>query len=176
MTSSPRSFPEGFLWGSATASYQIEGAVHEDGRGPSIWDTLSHTPGKVLNGDTGDVADDHYHRWESDLDLIKDLGLQAYRFSVAWPRVQPDGAGAFNARGADFYSRLVDGLLERGVCPVVTLYHWDLPQALEDRGGWTNRDTALRFADYATHVAGVLGDRVEMWTTLNEPWCSAFLG
>ncbi len=176
MTSSPRTFPDGFLWGSATASYQIEGAVTEDGRGPSIWDTFSHTPGRVLNGDTGDVADDHYHRWPQDLDLIKELGLHAYRFSLAWPRIQPAGSGEFNPKGVDFYSRLVDGLLERGVRPVVTLYHWDLPQPLEDVGGWAERDTALRFADYAAHVAGALGDRVEMWTTLNEPWCSAFLG
>ena len=176
MTSSPRSFPEDFLWGSATASYQIEGAVDEDGRGPSIWDTFSHTPGRTLNGDTGDVADDHYHRWTQDLDLIKDLGLRAYRFSLAWPRMQPTGSGAFNPRGVEFYSRLVDGLLERGVQPVATLYHWDLPQPLEDVGGWANRDTALRFADYAAHVADRLGDRVAMWTTLNEPWCSAFLG
>ena len=129
-----------------------------------------------MNGDNGDVADDHYHRWSADLDLIKGLGLQAYRFSLAWPRIQPAGSGAFNPKGVDFYSRLVDGLLDRGVKPVVTLYHWDLPQALEDDGGWTNRDTALRFADYAAHVAGALGDRVQMWTTLNEPWCSAFLG
>jgi beta-glucosidase len=176
MTSSPRTFPEGFLWGSATASYQIEGAVLADGRGPSIWDTFSHTPGRTMNGDNGDVADDHYHRWSADLDLIQGLGLQAYRFSLAWPRIQPAGSGAFNPKGVDFYSRLVDGLLDRGVKPVVTLYHWDLPQALEDDGGWTNRDTALRFADYAAHVAGALGDRVQMWTTLNEPWCSAFLG
>ncbi len=176
MTSSPRSFPADFLWGSATASYQIEGAIDEDGRGPSIWDTFSHTPGKTLNGDTGDVADDHYHRWSGDLDLIKELGLQAYRFSLAWPRIQPNGSGPVNPKGIDFYSRLVDGLLERGVKPVVTLYHWDLPQPLEDAGGWTNRDTALRLADYAGHVAARLGDRVELWTTLNEPWCSAFLG
>ena len=171
-----RSFPEGFVWGSATASYQIEGAVKEDGRTASIWDTYSHTPGLVLNGDTGDVAADHYHRWAEDLDQIKALGLDAYRFSIAWPRVQPGGSGAFNQAGIDFYSRLVDGLLERGVAPVATLYHWDLPQELEDAGGWPVRDTALRFEEYARGIVGALGDRVQTWTTLNEPWCSAYLG
>jgi beta-glucosidase len=169
-------FPDGFVFGSATASYQIEGAAQEDGRGPSIWDTFSHTPGKTWNGDTGDVADDHYHRWQRDLDLMVDLGLQAYRFSIAWPRIQPTGTGSVERRGLDFYSRLVDGLLERGIQPVATLYHWDLPQALEDAGGWPNRDTALRFAEYAGITAQALGDRVATWTTLNEPWCSAYLG
>ncbi len=169
-------FPPGFLIGSATASYQIEGAAHEDGRGPSIWDTFSHTPGKVWNGDTGDVADDHYHRWESDLDLMAELGLQSYRFSIAWPRIQATGSGAVNPAGIAFYSRLVDGLLERGIRPIATLYHWDLPQALEDAGGWPNRDTAYRFAEYAARTAEALGDRVATWTTLNEPWCSAYLG
>ncbi|WP_207454567.1 GH1 family beta-glucosidase [Desertivibrio insolitus] len=169
-------FPADFLFGSATASYQIEGAATEDGRGPSIWDTFSHTPGKIVNGDTGDVADDHYHRWESDLDLMKELGLEAYRFSIAWPRIQPDGSGRVNEAGLAFYSRLVDGLLERGIRPVATLYHWDLPQALEDAGGWTNRETAYRFAEYAAVVGEALGDRVHTWTTLNEPWCSAYLG
>jgi beta-glucosidase len=169
-------FPEGFLFGSATASYQIEGAVHEDGRGPSIWDTFSHTPGRVLNGDTGDVADDHYHRLDADLDLMASLGLQAYRFSIAWPRIQPTGRGPANQAGLDFYSRLVDGLLARGIRPVATLYHWDLPQALEDEGGWPVRGTAEAFADYARIVGGALGDRVHTWTTLNEPWCSAYLG
>ena len=176
MSSPTRTFPDGFLWGSATASYQIEGAFDEDGRTFSIWDTYSRTPGRVLNGDTGDVADDHYHRWSQDVGLIKNLGLQAYRFSLAWPRIQPGGSGAFNPKGIEFYSRLVDGLLESGVQPVATLYHWDLPQELEDAGGWVNRDTALRFADYAAHVATELGDRISVWTTLNEPWCSAFLG
>lgn len=176
MSSSQRTFPADFLWGSATASYQIEGAFDEDGRTPSIWDTFCRTPGKVMNGDTGDVADDHYHRWPEDVALIKDLGLQAYRFSLAWPRIQPGGSGAFNPRGIAFYSRLVDALLEAGVQPVTTLYHWDLPQELEDAGGWANRETALRFADYAEYVAGKLGDRISVWTTLNEPWCSAFLG
>jgi len=169
-------FPPEFLIGSATASYQIEGAAREGGRGPSIWDTYSHTPGMTWNGDTGDVADDHYHRWESDLDLMKELGLQAYRFSIAWPRVQPGGKGPINREGIAFYSRLVDGLLARGIVPIATLYHWDLPQELEDAGGWPNRDTAYRFAEYAGLCAEILGDRVATWTTLNEPWCSAYLG
>ncbi|MDQ4137869.1 MAG: GH1 family beta-glucosidase [Actinomycetota bacterium] len=169
-------FPADFLIGSATASYQIEGAVDEDGRGPSIWDTFSHTPGRIVNGDTGDVADDHYHRWEQDLDLMAELGLEAYRFSIAWPRIQPTGSGPGNRPGLDFYSRLVDGLLERGIRPIATLYHWDLPQALEDAGGWRNRETALRFAEYAGIVGAALGDRLHTWTTLNEPWCSAYLG
>lgn len=169
-------FPPSFVIGSATASYQIEGGVHEGGRGASIWDTFSHTPGRVENGDTGDVADDHFHRWRSDLDLMGELGLEAYRFSIAWPRIQPTGAGAANHQGLDFYSQLVDGLLERGIAPVATLYHWDLPQALEDAGGWPERDTALRFAEYAALVVEALGDRVNTWTTLNEPWCAAFLG
>ncbi|MET0302464.1 MAG: GH1 family beta-glucosidase [Microbacteriaceae bacterium] len=169
-------FPEGFVIGSATASYQIEGAAREGGRGPSIWDTFSHTPGKTTNGDTGDVADDHYHRLESDLDLMADLGLEAYRFSIAWPRIQPTGSGKANQEGIDFYSRLVDGLRDRGIRPIATMYHWDLPQALEDAGGWPNRDTALRFADYADIITGALGDRVHTWTTHNEPWCAAYLG
>lgn len=169
-------FPDGFLWGAATAAYQIEGAVTEDGRGPSIWDTFSHTPGATYRGDTGDIACDHYHRWKSDLDLLTDLGVGTYRFSVAWPRVQPAGSGAVNQAGLAFYDRLVDGLLERGIEPMVTLYHWDLPQALQDLGGWASRDTALRFADYAALVHEVLGDRVPRWLTLNEPYCSAFVG
>ena len=169
-------FPADFLIGSATASYQIEGAAHEDGRGPSIWDTFSCVPGKVVNGDTGDIADDHYHRLEEDLDLMKRLELEAYRFSIAWPRVQPGGSGAVNEKGLAFYSRLVDGLLERGIRPIATLYHWDLPQELEDAGGWPARDTAFRFADYAAIAGEALGDRVHTWTTLNEPWCSAYLG
>jgi len=166
----------GFVWGAATSSYQIEGAVTEDGRGPSIWDTFSATPGKVDNGDTGEVAADHYHRYGDDVALMADLGLGAYRFSIAWPRVQPLGSGAVNQRGLDFYRRLVDSLLERGIEPWPTLYHWDLPQPLEDAGGWPERDTALRFADYAAAVHGALADRVTRWTTFNEPWCSAFLG
>ncbi|MFD8571815.1 GH1 family beta-glucosidase [Streptomyces sp. NPDC059639] len=169
-------FPAGFLWGSATASYQIEGAVREDGRTPSIWDTFSHTPGKVLNGDTGDVAVDHYHRWRDDVRLMADLGLTAYRFSVAWPRVQPTGRGPAVQRGLDFYRGLVDELLANGIKPVATLYHWDLPQELENAGGWPERETAYRFAEYAALVGEALGDRVEQWVTLNEPWCSAFLG
>jgi beta-glucosidase len=169
-------FPDGFIIGSATASYQIEGAAREDGRGPSIWDTFSHTPGLVVGGDTGDVACDHYHRWEDDLDLMARLGLQAYRFSIAWPRIQPTGSGAVNQKGIGFYSKLVDGLLQRGITPIATLYHWDLPQPLEDAGGWPVRDTALRFAEYAARTVEALGDRVATWTTLNEPWCSAYLG
>ncbi|MFR9779173.1 GH1 family beta-glucosidase [Micromonospora sp. MS34] len=169
-------FPESFVWGSATAAYQIEGAAREGGRGPSIWDTYSHTPGRTRNGDTGDVAADHYHRWAEDLDQLTALGLDAYRFSISWPRVQPGGSGPVNPVGVDFYSRLVDRLLELGIQPVATLYHWDLPQELEDAGGWPARDTALRFADYAAGIVGALGDRVHTWTTLNEPWCSAYLG
>ncbi len=168
-------FPPGFLWGAATASYQIEGAVSEDGRSPSIWDTFSHTPGAVANGDVGDVACDHYHRMPDDVALMADLGLTSYRFSVAWPRIRP-GGGEVNPAGLAFYDRLVDELLGHGIDPWLTLYHWDLPQALEDAGGWTNRDTAYRFVDHATAVYDVLGDRVPVWTTLNEPWCSAFLG
>jgi beta-glucosidase len=170
------SFPADFLWGAATAAYQIEGAVDEDGRGPSIWDTFSHAPGNVLHGDTGDIACDHYHRLEEDLDLMASLGLRAYRFSVAWPRIQPEGSGPANRKGLDFYRRLVEGLLERNIAPMLTLYHWDLPQALEDRGGWTNRETSERFAEYAAHVHGELADSVAAWITLNEPWVSAWLG
>lgn len=173
---SGRQFPADFLWGSATASYQIEGAAQEDGRLPSIWDTFARTPGKVLDGDTGDVAADHYHRVPEDVAIMRELNLQAYRLSVAWPRVQPTGSGEFNQAGLDFYSDLVDRLVAAGIKPVVTLYHWDLPQPLEDEGGWANRRTAELFADYARKVAEVLGDRVHLWTTLNEPWCSAFLG
>src|SRR6476469_1319924 len=171
-----RSFPSAFLWGCATASYQIEGAVHEDGRGPSIWDTFSHTPGKTRDGDTGDVACDHYHRMPEDVALMGELGLQAYRFSIAWPRVSPTGSGTVDQAVLDFYSRLVDELLAKGISPVATLYHWDLPQPLQDEGGWTNRATAERFAEYATAVGRALGDRVDVFTTLNEPWCSAYLG
>jgi beta-glucosidase len=169
-------FPDGFAWGTATASYQIEGAVTADGRRPSIWDTFSHTPGVILGGDDGDVADDHYHRFREDVALMADLGVTHYRFSLAWPRIQPDGRGAANEAGLDFYRRLVDELLGRGIEPWVTLYHWDLPQALEDAGGWPARDTAFRFAEYATLAHERLRDRVRFWTTLNEPWCSAFLG
>jgi beta-glucosidase len=168
--------PSDFVWGAATAAYQIEGAAGEDGRGPSIWDTFSRMPGRIADGSTGDVACDHYHRYHEDVRLMADLGLRAYRFSVAWPRVQPDGRGAVNRRGLDFYRRLVDDLLALDVEPWVTLYHWDLPQPLEDAGGWPERDTAARFGDYAAVVHAALGDRVRNWTTLNEPWCSAFLG
>jgi beta-glucosidase len=169
-------FPSSFLWGSATAAYQIEGAAREDGRTPSIWDTFSHTPGRTHGGDTGDVAVDHYHRWRDDVRLMADLGLTAYRFSVAWPRVQPTGRGPAVQRGLDFYRGLVDELLAHGIKPMVTLYHWDLPQELESAGGWPERDTAHRFAEYAALVGEALGDRVDSWVTLNEPWCSAFLG
>ncbi|MFD9358585.1 GH1 family beta-glucosidase [Streptomyces sp. NPDC060031] len=169
-------FPAGFRWGTATAAYQIEGAASLHGRTPSIWDTFSRTPGKVLNGDTGDIAADHYHRMAQDVGLMKRLGVSDYRFSVAWPRVQPTGRGPALQRGLDFYRDLVDRLLEAGIRPVATLYHWDLPQELEDRGGWPLRGTAERFAEYAGHVAGALGDRVADWTTFNEPWCAAFLG
>lgn len=171
-----RKFPDGFMWGSATSSYQVEGAVNEGGRGRSIWDDFSHTPGKVINGDTGDVAIDHYHRFESDIDLMVELGLQAYRFSIAWPRVIPEGKGKVETRGLDFYEKLVDKLLEKGIKPMATLYHWDLPSVLEEKGGWTNRDCASWFADYSAVVHSALKDRVEYWATLNEPWVSAFLG
>lgn len=165
-----------FLWGCASSSYQIEGAVRADGRGPSIWDTFSHTPGKIAGADTGDVACDHYHRMDEDLDLMADLGVQSYRFSIAWPRIQPTGVGAPLAAGLDFYDRLVDGLLARGISPMATCYHWDLPQALEDRGGWRVRGTAEAFAQYCSIVASRLGDRVPHWCTINEPWCSWWLG
>jgi len=171
-----RRFPPGFLWGSATSAYQIEGAVLEDGRALSIWDTFSHTPGRVHRGDTGDIAVDHYHRWREDVALMRKLGLGAYRFSVAWPRIQPTGRGPALRTGLDFYRRLADELLAAGITPVATLYHWDLPQQLESEGGWPARDTAERFGEYAAQVAEALSDRVQYWTTLNEPWCSAFLG
>ena len=164
-----RRFPDGFLWGAASSAYQIEGAADADGRGPSVWDTFSHTPGKVRGGDTGDVACDFYHRYEEDLDLMAGLGLGGFRFSVSWPRVQPGGSGAINQRGLDFYRSLVDGLRARDIVPAITLYHWDLPQALEDSGGWANRDTAERFADYAQILADAIGDAGAMWITLNEP-------
>ncbi len=169
-------FPQGFLWGAATSSYQIEGAWNKDGKGESIWDRFSHTPGKIVDGSTGDVACDHYHRWEEDLDLMQALGLQAYRFSIAWPRILPAGRGRVNQAGLDFYDRLVDGLLARDIRPFVTLYHWDLPQALQDEGGWPARSTAEAFAEYAHMVSARLGDRVKHWITHNEPWVAAFLG
>jgi beta-glucosidase len=168
--------PRDFLWGAATASYQIEGAVHEDGRGESIWDRFSHTPGKVRDGDTGDVACDHYHRWRDDIALMKELGLGAYRFSVAWPRIVPDGAGQVNPAGLDWYERLVDALLAAGIQPWATLYHWDLPQALQDRGGWAAPESVDAFVRYADVVARRLGDRVAGWITHNEPWVAAFVG
>jgi beta-glucosidase len=170
------SFPEGFVWGAATSAYQVEGAVTEDGRGPSIWDTFAHAGGRAAGGDTGDVAADHYHRVGEDVALMARLGLSAYRFSVSWPRVQPTGKGPANLAGLDHYDRLVDELAAHGIAPVLTLYHWDLPQELEDSGGWGERDTAARFAEYAALVGERLGDRVPLWTTLNEPWCAAFLG
>ncbi|MBI4674564.1 MAG: beta-glucosidase [Chloroflexi bacterium] len=169
------SFPSGFVWGAATAAYQIEGAWNEEGKGESIWDRFSHTRGKVLNGDTGDMACDHYHRYREDLKLLRDLNLRAYRFSTSWARILPQG-GAVNSRGLDFYERLVDTLLEFEIEPYLTLYHWDLPQALQERGGWGNRDIVGQFADYATIVAKRLGDRVKNWMTLNEPWVIAFMG
>ncbi len=168
--------PANFRWGVATSAYQIEGAHAEDGRGQSIWDTYCRTPGMVDGGDNGDVACDHYHRMPEDVGLIASLGVDTYRFSVAWPRVQPGGRGPANQAGLAFYDRLVDELLGKGVAPWVTLYHWDLPQELEDAGGWPERDTAYRFADYAMLVFDKLQDRVRTWTTLNEPWCSAMLG
>lgn len=169
-------FPSNFVWGSATAAYQIEGAIAEDGRKPSIWDTFSRTPGKVMNGDTGEIACDHYHRYPADVALMKQLNLGAYRFSIAWPRVIPEGRGAVNQKGLDFYDRLTDELLQAGIQPYATLYHWDLPQALEDRGGWTSRDTAEAFVEYADAVSRRLGDRIKSYATFNEPWCSAVLG
>jgi beta-glucosidase len=172
----PGRFPPGFLWGAATSAYQVEGAAREDARGESIWDRFSHTPGHVRNGDTGDVAADHYHRYRDDVALIAELGLGAYRFSVAWPRVLPEGRGAVNEAGLDFYDRLVDALAERGIAPFVTLYHWDLPQALEDAGGWPVRETAEAFAAFAHVVASRLGDRAAAFVTINEPWCVANLG
>ncbi|HET9872170.1 MAG TPA: GH1 family beta-glucosidase [Propionibacteriaceae bacterium] len=170
-----RTFDPEFMFGAATAAFQIEGAHHTDGRTDSIWDTFCRVPGAVIDGHDGSVACDHYSRYADDVDLMADLGLQTYRFSTSWSRVQPDG-GPVNSAGLDFYERLVDKLLQRQVMPWLTLYHWDLPQALEDRGGWRNRDTAYLFCDYAMKVYERLGDRVPVWTTLNEPWCAAFLG
>jgi beta-glucosidase len=169
-------FPPGFVCGAATAAYQIEGAVAEGGRGPSIWDTFAATPGKVYRGDTGAIACDHYHRWKDDLDLLAWLGLDAYRLSLSWARLQPAGRGPLNPTGVDFYRQLLKGLRERGIRPFVTLYHWDLPQVLEDEGGWPVRDTASRFGDYVGLVSDALGDLVEDWTTLNEPWVASFMG
>lgn len=161
-------FPDGFAWGVATSAFQIEGAVKEDGRGPSIWDTYAHTPGKISNGDNADVANDHYHRYRDDVRLMQDIGVKIYRFSIAWPRIFPDGTGQPNAKGLDFYRNLLDALLAAGIEPFPTLYHWDLPQALQDKGGWQSRDTAKAFADYAGYVAGQLSDRVKHFFTVNE--------
>ena len=172
--STERSFPPEFLFGAATAAYQIEGAAHEGGRRDSIWDAFSRVPGAVINADNGDVACDHYHLYRDDVALMKSMGLQTYRFSTSWSRVRPDG-GALNPEGVDFYKRLVDELLGADILPWLTLYHWDLPQALQEQGGWTNRDTADRFTEYALDMHDALGDRVNVWTTLNEPWCSSFL-
>jgi beta-glucosidase len=169
-------FPRDFVWGAATAAFQIEGATSVDGRGESIWDRFAHTPGKVLNGDTGDPACEHYYRWPADLDLIRNLGLRSYRFSIAWPRIQPNGRGPANQKGIDFYRRLLEGMREREITPLATLYHWDLPQALEDEGGWTNRDVVERFVEYAGLVFDGVGDLVESWITHNEPWVTSFLG
>ncbi|MEE1825575.1 GH1 family beta-glucosidase [Streptomyces sp. BE20] len=169
-------FPAGFLWGAATSAYQVEGAAAEDGRTPSIWDTFCRVPGRVHRGQTGDVATDHYHRYRDDVRLMAELGLTAYRFSVSWSRVRPTGRGPASQRGLDFYRRLADELLTAGITPVATLYHWDLPEELEAAGGWPERATAERFAEYAALVGEAVGDRVHRWTTLNEPWCSAFLG
>jgi beta-glucosidase len=175
-SSSAVTFPKGFFWGTATAAYQIEGAWNEDGRGESIWDRFTHTPGKTKYGDTGDVACDSYHRWREDIALMRAMNLNSYRFSIAWPRIQPSGSGAANSKGVDYYSRLVDALLEANIRPLVTLYHWDLPQAVDDAGGWTNRDTASRFADYAQLAARSLADRVSDWMLFNEPAAFVDLG
>jgi beta-glucosidase len=169
-------FPDDFIWGCSTSSYQIEGAAAEGGKGPSIWDTFAHTPGKVAGGHNGDVACDSFHRWNDDISLLKELNAGAYRFSVSWPRIQPEGKGAPNQAGLDYYSRLVDALAEAGIEPWLELFHWDLPQALEEAGGWRVRDTALRFEEYASIMYGHIGDRVRHWTSMNEPWCAAFLG
>lgn len=169
-------FPEDFTWGVATSSYQIEGAFDTDGRGPSIWDTFSKTPGKVVGGETGDVACDHYNRFEQDLQLMKDLGVESYRFSLAWPRMFPVGSSAREERGFDFYDRLIDSMLEKGIKPMATLYHWDLPQPLQDVGGWANREIVGRFSDYSLAAAERFGDRVQDWITINEPWCVSWLG
>ncbi len=177
MTQTPMpSFPAGFRWGAATAAYQIEGGVNEGGRGASIWDTFSHEPDRIADGSTGDVTCDHYHQYAADVALMAELGLRAYRFSIAWPRIQPTGAGPANPEGLAFYDRLVDSLLSHGIEPAATLYHWDLPQALQDAGGWQNRDTAARFGEYADAVATALGDRVKLWMTLNEPFIHYAVG
>uniref|UniRef100_A0A7C3RKY7 Beta-glucosidase n=1 Tax=Dictyoglomus thermophilum TaxID=14 RepID=A0A7C3RKY7_DICTH len=169
-------FPKGFLWGAATASYQIEGAWNEDGKGESTWDRFSHTPGTIYQNQNGDVACDHYHLWEKDVDLMSYIGLKAYRFSISWPRIFPEGKGKVNPKGLAFYDKLIDRLLEKGIKPAITLYHWDLPQTLEDIGGWLNRDVAKYFSEYASFLFYKFSDRVDLWITLNEPWVNAFLG
>ena len=169
-------FPRDFLWGAATSAYQVDGAVGEGGRTASIWDTFAHTPGRTVHGDTGDIACDHYHRWPDDVALMRELGLNAYRFSVSWPRLQPSGQGDLNPAGVAFYRSLLEGLIASGIRPLITLYHWELPQVLEDAGGWPARDTASRFADFAARTVDALGDLAADWVTLNEPWCQAFLG
>jgi beta-glucosidase len=169
-------FPSDFVWGAATAAYQIEGAWDEDGKGESIWDRFSHTPGKISGGDTGDIACDHYHRWQDDINLMKEIGLQAYRFSISWPRLIPEGRGEINQSGIDFYSQLVDELLEKEIEPYITLYHWDLPQAMQDQNGWPARSTAEAFVEYADLASRKLGDRVKHWITFNEPFVSAWVG
>ncbi|WP_299028708.1 GH1 family beta-glucosidase [uncultured Thermanaerothrix sp.] len=174
--SQPLQFPPDFLWGAATSAYQIEGAWNEDGKGLSIWDTFAHQPGNIWQNQNGDIACDHYHRWQEDINVMKAMGLKAYRFSIAWSRIFPEGTGRVNFKGLDFYQRLIDGLLRAGIEPFVTLYHWDLPQALQDRGGWPNRETSEAFVNYADQVSRVLGDRVKFWITLNEPFIVAWLG
>ncbi|TYQ16737.1 UNVERIFIED_CONTAM: broad-specificity cellobiase [Acetivibrio alkalicellulosi] len=169
-------FPKDFIWGSATSSYQIEGAYNEDGKGESIWDRFCHTPGKIQDGGTGDVACDHYHRYKEDVGLMKEIGMHSYRYSISWPRIFPEGKGKHNEKGLDFYKRLTHELLENGIKPAVTLYHWELPQILQDRGGWANRDTTDYFADYAGFIFEKLGDLIPFWITHNEPWVTAFLG
>ncbi|MGH8794059.1 MAG: family 1 glycosylhydrolase, partial [Stackebrandtia sp.] len=169
-------FPLDFVWGAATSAYQVEGSCDADGRGRSIWDVFAAEPGRILDGGTGEPGADSYRRLDEDVALMERLGLTAYRFSVSWPRVQPDGAGKIKSRGLDYYRRLVDTLLAAGIAPWITLYHWDLPQALEDAGGWPRRETAQRFGDFADVVGEALGDRANRWITVNEPWCAAFLG
>ncbi len=169
-------FPKNFIWGTATSAYQIEGAWNEDGKGPSIWDTFCHQSENIRNGDTADVACDHYHRWEEDLDLLKEYNIPHYRFSISWPRILPNGIGEINQKGIEFYSNLIDGLLERGIEPWITMYHWDLPQSLQDKGGWTNREITEWFKQYAGVLLDAFGDRVKNWMIVNEPSVISYLG
>ncbi len=169
-------FPKDFIWGCATASYQVEGAVGEDGKGVSIWDTFTHIPGNVIDGSNGDIACDHYHRYEEDIEIMKTLGLKGYRFSISWTRILPEGSGNINRKGLDFYKRLIDRLCSSNIIPFATIYHWDLPQVLEDKGGWGNSDISKYFADYAYILFKELGDSVKHWITLNEPAVFTFLG